>query len=87
VWVLRHYEQTDSPFPNCAAVVQRIRNNHVPGYQKADGAFARALLGRLAPAMANAQWLEGRAQQNNYNPFTAVHVLIRHLADVGEQEQ
>jgi hypothetical protein len=86
IWVLLHYEQSDAPFGDCSEVVQRIRNAHIAGYQKADINVVRALVDRLVTAVANAEWLAERAADNNYNPFTAVHLLIQHLREVGNRQ-
>ena len=40
-WVLLHFERTDRQFDRCSDVVDWIRDQHVPGYTKADAAIAR----------------------------------------------
>lgn len=84
VWILLHYERTDRPFNRCAEVIQRIRQTHIPGYEKADEEIAAALMERVDTAIANADWLAGRAQATNHNPFTAVQTVIRHFSSVSE---
>lgn len=81
LWVLLHFERTDSPFNRCADVIPRIRA-HMAGYVKADAAVARQLMPRLTEARDNASWLEGRAQDNDYNPYTSVHRVIQHFAAI-----
>lgn len=84
-WVLLHHERTDAPFSNCANVIDRVRN-HMPGYEKADAAIAKQLMTRVDTAIGNADWLEERAENNNYNPYTSVHQVLRHFELVAAQE-
>lgn len=78
-WILLHYEKTDASFATCDEVIRRIRNQHVSGYTKADAAFCRSLMSRLNVALANADWLEARAQDNGYDPYTTAYEVIRFL--------
>lgn len=82
VWILLHYERTDRPFNRCAKVIQRIRQAHIHNYEKADEEMAAALIERVDTAIANADWLAGRAQITNHNPFTAVQTVLRHFSTV-----
>lgn len=86
LWVLLHYEKTDAPFIHCANVIDRLRN-HMPGYEKADATIARQLMAIVADALGNADWLEARAENNNYNPYTSVHKVLRHFEAVAGQEE
>ena len=54
----------------------------MPGYEKADAAIARQLMGKVNDALGNADWVEGRAKNNDYNPYTSVHHVLRHFAKV-----
>jgi hypothetical protein len=82
-WVLLHFERTDAPFENCTAVIQRIRDqHHIPEYKKADSAIAGKLMTRIGDALANATWVEDRAESNAYNPYTSVRHVIEHFAAV-----
>jgi len=83
-WVLLHHERTDAPFIRCDSVIERLRI-HIPGYQKADAATAKLLMARVEDAHGNADWVEGRAADNNYNPFTSVHKVLRHFESVAGQ--
>lgn len=86
-WVLLHFERTDAPFHKCAGVIQRIcEEHHMPGYEKADATIARLLMARLEEALGNADWIEGRAVNNGYNPYTSVHHVLRHFAEVANQK-
>lgn len=86
-WVLLHFERTDAPFERCVAVVQRIRDqNHLPSYEKAHAAIARQLVARTDNAIANAEWVEARAANNDFNPYTSVHHVLRHFAAVAAQD-
>lgn len=80
-WVLMHYERTDAPFADCDSVMARVRNFR-PGYAKASAAVARDLVNLQATAVANAQWVEQRAANNNHNPYTSVHHVIKHFEHV-----
>lgn len=84
-WVLLHYERTDAPFIRCANVIDRVRN-YLPGYGKADAIIARQLIARAEDALGNADWIEGRAENNDYNPYTSVHKVLRHFAQVANQK-
>jgi hypothetical protein len=86
LWVLLHYEKTDAPFIHCANVIDRLRN-HMPGYEKANTAIARQIVARVADALGNADWLEARAVNNNYNPYTSVHKVLRHFEAVAGQKE
>lgn len=84
-WVLLHHERTDAPFIKCSDVIDRVRT-HLPGYEKANDAIARQLMARVDVALGNADWIEGRAENNDYNPYTSVHHVLRHLAQVANQK-
>ncbi len=81
LWVLLHHEKTDKPFTRCAKVVERVRV-HVPGYERANATIARQLVAHQGTAVENALWLEQRAGNNNFNPYTSVHHVIEHFAQV-----
>ncbi|MFZ1765955.1 MAG: RloB family protein [Candidatus Nitrotoga sp.] len=83
LWVLLHFEKTDAPYDKCVEVNNRVRT-HMPGYEKADAAIAKQLMARLEVAIENADWLECRAETNNFNPFTSVHKVFQHFATVGQ---
>lgn len=85
IWVLLHYERTDAPFTKCSNVIDKVRN-HMPGYEKADAAIAKQLMARMEDALENADWLEGRSEHNDYNPYTSVHHVLRHFAQVANQK-
>ena len=82
LWVLLHFERTDRPFHRCADVIHRIRDQHMPSYKKADAAVARQLIARVEDALRHADWLEGRAENNHYDPYTSIHHVLRHFAQV-----
>lgn len=86
LWVLLHFERTDAAFRNCDEVVRRIRDNHIAVYDKANAVIASQLMGRVATALSNSEWLERRAVHNNYNPSTSVHFVLRHFELVAAQE-
>ena len=86
LWVLLHFEQSDRPFNRCAEVIRQIRERHLPDYEKADDVVARQLVASVAVAVGNADWMEGRAEANDYNPFTSVHHVLRHFDAVTRQE-
>jgi hypothetical protein len=83
LWVLLHFEKTDAPYDKCVDVINRVRT-HMPGYEKADAAIAKQLMARLEMAIENTDWLELRAETNNFNPFTSVHKVLQHFATVGQ---
>lgn len=82
LWVLLHFERSDAGFADCAAVIRRIREQHLPDYLKAEAHTAAQLMDHLETAVTNANWLEQRAETNAWNPYTSVHKLIRHMATV-----
>ncbi|MBE0627112.1 MAG: RloB domain-containing protein [Burkholderiales bacterium] len=86
VWVLLHFERADPPFTRCTDVIQRIRDNHMPGYEKADRVVIQQLMQKINEAVSNAQWLEARAADNNHNPFTSIHKVVRHFIDVAGKD-
>lgn len=81
VWVLLHFERRDAPFERCADAIDRVRS-HMPGYEKANSAIAKQLVASVEAAIENADWLEARAANNDYNPYTSVHRVLRHFASV-----
>ena len=86
VWVLLHFERADPPFNRCIDVIQRIRDNHMPGYEKANRAVIKQLMQKIDEAISNAQWLETRAANNNHNPFTSIHKVVQHFIDVAGKD-
>lgn len=86
LWVLLHFEQTDAAFDSCADVIHHIRAHHMAGYAKADAAICQQLMAKLEAALANADWLEARAQDNDYNPYTSVQRVLRHFAAIAEKD-
>lgn len=85
LWVLLHYERTDAPFDNCDNVIARVRDCK-PGYAKADALVARQLVVHMDKAITNALWVEQRAANNNYNPYTTVHHVVQHFAQVANEK-
>ncbi|MHB1527929.1 MAG: RloB domain-containing protein [Acidiferrobacteraceae bacterium] len=81
LWVLLHFEQTDAPFARCADVSNRVRS-HLPNYQKGDPEISRQLIENVHRAVGNAVWLEARAGNNAFNPYTSVHEILQHFATV-----
>jgi hypothetical protein len=84
VWVLLHLEKTDAPFTRCDNVIERIRV-HMAGYEKASQTVANQLMNRVDAAVENANWLEARAANNNFNPYTSVHHILRHMKEVADK--
>ncbi len=84
-WVLLHHERTDAPFNHCADVIERLRH-HMPSYEKADAAIARQLMSKLEDALESAAWVENRAEHTGHNPYSSVHHVLRHFAQVADQK-
>ena len=82
-WVLLHHERTDAPFNRCADVIERLRER-MPGYEKANAAIVRQLMSRLQDALESAAWVENRAEHTGHNPYTSVHHVLRHFAQVAD---
>lgn len=82
IWVLLHFQQTDAPFGDCAAVIRRIRERHLAHYAKADRRVTAELITNHARAVVHAEWLETRTGRVNDNPSTSVHHLVKHLLQV-----
>jgi RloB-like protein len=82
LWVLLHFERTDASFADCSAVSRRIRERHVVEYKKADATIARDLMQKLSDARQNAEWLEKRAENNEYNPYTSVYRALRYFEEI-----
>lgn len=83
-WVLLHHARTDAPFKHCDDAKAQVCR-HMPDYEKADANIARQLMAKLDQALSNAKWVEDRAQENNYNPYTSVHHVIKHFAAVAKK--
>ncbi|HMV55500.1 MAG TPA: RloB family protein [Accumulibacter sp.] len=84
-WVLLHHERTDAPFQRCADVIERLRER-MPGYEKAHAVIARQLMSSLEQALDNAAWVETRVEHTERNPYTSVHHVLRHFAQVADQK-
>lgn len=84
VWILLHFERTDTSFGSCHEVIQRVRS-HLPRYEKTDEKISKHLINHLDTALAHADWLAGRGESNRYNPYTTVQTLLRHLQSVSSQ--
>lgn len=83
IWILLHFQNTDRPFENCNAVIGHIEgNNYIADYSKADPKLFKLIKDRLERAVENARWLEGKAVENNYNPYTSVHKLVEILIEL-----
>jgi hypothetical protein len=82
LWVLLHFEQTDASFADCSAVSRRIRELHMEEYKKADAAVARDLMQKLNDARKHAEWLEKRAEDNEYNPYTSVYRALWYFEEI-----
>lgn len=80
-WVLLHHVRTDAPLARCADAKAQVCL-HMPDYEKADANIASRLMAKLDLALTNAKWVEGRAQENGYNPYTSVHHVFEHFDTV-----
>lgn len=74
VWLLLHFESSDAPFDECAAVCARLKE-HIPGYVKGGYDFA-SITPRIGAAIENAKWL---ADRNLANPATDVHKVLTYM--------
>lgn len=89
-WILLHFEQTSRPFNRCdenknheANVIDYIKKNHEPKYDKSNYNFLQLIETKLDTAIKNAVWLEKRnetelikSQKYEINPYTDVHYLV-----------
>lgn len=82
IWVLLHHECTDVQFANSDEVSTRIRSQHMPQYSKANAKSIKQLMPLIEKAIENATWLENRAETNNWDPYTSVHLLVNHMKTV-----
>ncbi len=74
VWLLLHFESSDAPFAECAAVCSRLKENaHIPDYVKGLHYDFASIAPRVDDALHNAQWLAGRGVAT---PATDVHKLV-----------
>ncbi|MDR0564137.1 MAG: RloB family protein [Azoarcus sp.] len=76
LWVLLHFEKTDTPFSCCAEIVQRISECHIKNYKKANDDIVDELFPRLDTAIENGEWLEKQAREDS---STSVHRLLLHM--------
>lgn len=84
LWVLLHFERTDASFHRCTNVIDRVRH-HRQGYVKANAAIVKQLMAKMETALGNAEWLEARAENNDYNPYTSAYQVLRHFEAVAGQ--
>lgn len=74
VWLLLHFETSDAPFAECAAVCARLKEKeHMPDYVKGIHYDFASITPRIDAAIENAKWLVGR---NLANPSTDVHNVL-----------
>jgi hypothetical protein len=71
----------------CDGVIERIRNNYLPGYEKANPEIIKTLLTRMETAVTNAIWLAGRPGLTAENPSTAAHQIVQHLKSISAAVQ
>lgn len=84
-WILLHFEYTDAPFANCDAVIVRICQRHSADYRKADDAVMQRLMPLVDTAIENAERIEANAENDSQNPYTNVHYVLQHFAQVAGQ--
>ena len=75
VWLLLHFEHSDAPFAECAAVCVRFKD-HLPDYVKGLHYDFTSLAPRIDDAIENAQWLAGLKL---VTPATDVHHLLNRI--------
>ena len=85
-WILMHYEPSSQSYnanrsSPCKQLISTSLRTHVPGYQKADRAFARKIImERLATARHNSATTRQRAvSAGTDDPSTKMHLLIDEL--------
>lgn len=83
-WVLLHHVRTDAPLERCSDAKAQVCLR-MPDYEKANANIARQLMTQLDKALSNAKWVEERAEENNYNPYTSVHHVFKHFATVANK--
>lgn len=74
IWLLLHYETSDAPFAECAAVCARLKvKEHMPDYVKGIHYDFASITQHINDAIRNAQWLAGR---DLANPSSDVHRVL-----------
>lgn len=75
VWLLLHFERSDAPFAECAAVCVRLKE-WLPEYVKGLHCEFASITHRIDVAIGNAHWLVGRKLDN---PATNVHHVLNSI--------
>jgi len=85
-WILMHYTPSSQSFnanrnSPCRQLISTALRTHVPGYQKADRAFAREIIaGKLATARhSSAITLQRAVNAGTDDPSTKMHLLVDEL--------
>lgn len=74
VWLFLHFESSDAPFAECAAVCARLKmKERLPDFVKGLHYDFASITSRIDDAIQNAQWLAGR---DLANPATDVHHVL-----------
>lgn len=74
VWLFFHFEASDAPFGDCAAVCARLKvKGRLPDYVKGIHQDFASITPRIDDAIRNAQWLVSR---NLATPATDVHRVL-----------
>lgn len=75
VWLLLHFDRSDAPFAECAAVCVRLKE-WLPDFVKGLHYDFTSITSLIDDAIENAQWLAGL---NLANPATNVHHLLNSI--------
>jgi len=79
-WLLLHYEYTTAPFSSCANIIRRIKDNHLPGYEK-EKIPVNEFIARIPEATNRA----GKCRQHvinantDGNPSTDMDLLVKEM--------
>lgn len=85
-FVLLHYDKTTKPFTKCDEVINQIKKNWLPEYEKATNIFT-TLLPKKNDGLVNSEWVVNQFNDEinsgkriyDLSSYSNVHVLVNYL--------
>lgn len=86
-WILMHYSNTTKPF-NDTEYVRKELKKHLPSYQKAMKNLFETTEDKTDQAIENSQKTYNQSiSRENPNPSTQMHIVIKHLIQISDEER
>lgn len=93
-FVLLHFDRTTKPFTKCENVIQQIKKNWLPNYEKATNIF-EILLPNKNDGLANSEWVVNQFKDDvltgkriyELSAYSNVHELVNYLYTFIEEKK